>query len=181
MNAPPRAPKLLYYEALLCGTPYQKGRWVEIAIHDVRNIHGFFGPYFFLSNGWRSAVFYRGMYFPSVENAYQAAKFGMDMQSDFTICSPIEAIEISRQNEAKIVYTEELWRTLRVDVMRILIASKFADRILGKMLIATDKKHLAETNWWGDYFWGSDEHGNGEDNLGKLLMEHRDLLRKNVP
>ena len=40
----------------------------------------------------------------------------------------------------------------------------------------TDGYHLSEMNAWGDRFWGTDIHGNGENNLGKILMKTRDEI-----
>jgi predicted NAD-dependent protein-ADP-ribosyltransferase YbiA (DUF1768 family) len=45
------------------------------------------------------------------------------------------------------------------------------------MLLATDDEELVEGNWWNDTFWGVCR-GDGENNLGKIIMKVRDELRQ---
>ena len=65
--------------------------------------------------------------------------------------------------------------------MRFLLEQKFnpnqnPDNY--EKLIATEDKYLEETNWWGDTFWGKNLKGEGDNNLGKLLMTIRDSYRQ---
>lgn len=46
-----------------------------------------------------------------------------------------------------------------------------------ELLMATGNKYLEERNWWGDLYWGRDKEGNGENMLGKLLMEIREASK----
>jgi predicted NAD-dependent protein-ADP-ribosyltransferase YbiA (DUF1768 family) len=66
---------------------------------------------------------------------------------------------------------------VKVDVMRDLIAQKFAvGSELADRLLATGDQELVEGNTWGDTFWGVCD-GVGENWLGRLLMERRAALR----
>ena len=47
---------------------------------------------------------------------------------------------------------------------------------LARMLIDTGYKHLEERNDWGDVWWGTNEKGIGENNLGQILMNVRKML-----
>ncbi len=61
--------------------------------------------------------------------------------------------------------------------MRDLVRQKFLKhRDLAEMLFATGSAELIEENSWGDTFWGVCE-GEGENRLGRVLMEVRDELR----
>ncbi len=168
----------MYDEVGVDGRPYERGQWRAIAIHSEEKIHGFFGPYRFLSNMWPVQVCYDGTDFPSVENAYQAAKFGRDQYAFFSSLSPKESKSVSRA--MTMVHPSFLWEEKRVKVMRTCLVSKFSDPTLLSQLLATAPKHLAETNWWGDYFWGCDKDNVGENQLGKLLMEIRTFVGRSL-
>ena len=62
--------------------------------------------------------------------------------------------------------------------MREVVWAKFSQNPeLGKKLLATGDRYLEETNWWGDRLWGVYQ-GEGENLLGKILMETRARLAK---
>ncbi len=161
----------LFNQEYLHGAPYQKGRWSEVATHNNEVIHGFFGKYFFLSNAWRSRVMLNGNIFPSVENAYQSAKFSKEHCKLFMNISPIDAKRISRT--MPMIYQHDYWEMIRLSIMHECLVSKFENDTLNIQLIETAPKHLAETNWWGDHYWGCNKDGVGENQLGVLLMQIR--------
>jgi N-glycosidase YbiA len=138
-------------------------------------IDAFTGPYFFLSNFAESPVEFEGAVYPTVEHAFAATK-----TLDFTerelirlAARPGEAKRLGRQ-----VALRPGWDDLRVDVMRALLARKFAPGTdLAARLLATADAQLVEGNTWGDRFWGVCR-GEGRNQLGQLLMERRDELRR---
>ena len=62
-----------------------------------------------------------------------------------------------------------------------LLRQKFAQPKFCAKLLATGDQHIAESNDWGDKFWGvclnDDGVYKGENLLGILLMQIRDELR----
>ncbi|CAM0109837.1 hypothetical protein VPH166E361_0119 [Vibrio phage 166E36-1] len=57
---------------------------------------------------------------------------------------------------------------------------KFSDTnpSLRSKLLDTSDVELVEGNWWGDKYWGVClKTGEGENNLGKLLMKVREDLK----
>lgn len=65
--------------------------------------------------------------------------------------------------------------------MREVIGAKFkgGSEELREMLIATGERELVEGNVWNDTFWGvSLRTGKGQNQLGKILMEVREELKK---
>lgn len=51
--------------------------------------------------------------------------------------------------------------------------------ILAQRLLDTGEARIAEGNYWGDLFWGVDDvTGEGENHLGRLLMELRQRFRQ---
>lgn len=61
-----------------------KSKVPEYAIHDDKRVCGFFGPFRWLSNFFPAKVHYEGLDYPSVEYAYQAAKWPQNKRDEFT-------------------------------------------------------------------------------------------------
>lgn len=163
----------------------KEDKWKSIATHSDMDIKGFFGEYRFLSNFWPAKVFLDGEEYNSTENAYQAAKYKKELRNYFRKCSGKEAVIFARENDDG-KYSSEEWNDINLEVMKKLLIQKF-DKNLNqenyKKLMETGSKYLEETNYWGDKYWGvskfsESEDGIGENNLGKLLMEIRENLRK---
>lgn len=129
----------------------------------------FQGEFRFLSNFWPCKVEFEGIMFPSVEHAYQAAKT-LDMQKRKEIAaldSPGKAKRAGSKLELR-----PLWEEIKVPIMKELLIKKFLNRELWFKLKQTQGE-LIEGNTWGDTFWGVCR-GQGENILGRLLMEIRD-------
>lgn len=58
----------------------------------------------------------------------------------------------------------------------ICLAKFSQNENLKARLLETGDKHLEEGNTWGDKIWGT-VNGEGENNLGKILMRVRAELR----
>ena len=130
----------------------------------------FQGEFRFLSNFWPCKVEFEGIIFPSVEHAYQAAKT-LDWEKRVEISllsSPGEA-----KRAGKNLTLRPDWEEIKIPIMRELLIKKFSDRELLNRLRQTKSQELLEGNHWGDTFWGICR-GQGENHLGKLLMEIRE-------
>lgn len=157
-------------------------------------IMGFRGEYRFLSNFFEAPVLYQGIWFPTVEHAYQSAKVvpglvheGLN-KSYATVfaglCSPGAAKAAGKNLPKNLIRSD--WDEVKVDIMRELLRHKFnrfrSDTQVAYLLEQTYPCPIFELNTWGDKFWGVvlDEHGrlNGENNLGKLLMHIREGNRQ---
>lgn len=70
------------------------------------------------------------------------------------------------------------WDNVRVDVMKKALKYKFKNADLEELLLETDDKQLIE-NSPNDLFWGNGYRsgGNGQNMLGKLLMELRESIK----
>ena len=134
-----------------------------------------------------------GIKFPSVENAYQWAKetdpnnkrftpsYGVNSvgwTEYMTNCTPGDSKRAGRRADMR-----PNWNEIKVEVMRRLLKQKFQPGTdLGDRLRATRNMIITECNTWHDNFWGSCActrcGDNGQNVLGKLLMERRAELRK---
>lgn len=136
----------------------------------IDNIFSFTGDFEFLDNFYLAEVGFEGLLFPSVENAYQAAKCEeVLLRRIFTNLTPGMAKVLGRE-----VKIRSDWDKEKVSIMKNLLEQKFCKPFLCEKLIKTEDALLVEGNTWGDTFWGVDSKtGQGENNLGKILMEIR--------
>lgn len=133
-------------------------------------IDNFDGPYRFLSNFYKSPVTLDGEAYPTVEHAYQAAKFPVDSRLPFReAATPSIAKRLGRRKGIR-----PDWESVKLGIMRDLVGQKFQDPTLREKLDLTKPQDLVEGNWWNDTYWGVCR-GVGENHLGKLLMEVRDV------
>lgn len=148
-------------------------------------IDSFHGEHGFLSNFWPVKVFYEMYEFPSVENAYQAAKYAMF--ADFPMCGPHRRGQFfakewhtfrtctpgQAKRLARTLPQRPNWDKLKLPIMEGLLRQKFYIPELHDKLLATKPHELVEYNTWNDTYWGVCK-GIGDNNLGKLLMKIRD-------
>lgn len=132
-------------------------------------INEFRGEHRFLSNFWSCYINWEGIYYPSVENAYQALKMAdIDDRKRFRHIKASEAKQLG-----KLLPMVNDWDKHKVAVMYELLLVKFDDPMLKRFLKNTAPAILEEGNWWGDTYWGT-VNGKGDNHLGKLLMRVRD-------
>ena len=137
-------------------------------------IDSFRGEHDYLSNFYSCPVEYDGLTYQNTEAAFQAAKcVDRNEREKFVSLSPGQAKKLGRKVDLR-----EDWETVKIDVMRDVLKSKFSlNSELREKLIATGDVELIEGNHWNDRFWGVCR-GKGQNHLGKLLMELREILKK---
>ena len=131
-------------------------------------IKSFSGDYRFLSNFYPVEVVLDGVTYPTVENAYQAAKtLDLEKRKEFLGVTPGRAKRLGQSLELR-----PDWNDVKLSVMKRLNEQKYMRSDLRKMLCDTYPLDLAEGNTWGDTFWGVCD-GKGSNHLGKMLMSIR--------
>lgn len=144
---------------------------VETYVEVYTMINEFNGQYRWLSNFWLCPVVYDGLVYPSTENAYQAAKLVGLNRMNFTVCSPGKAKRLGRE-----LGNHTDWDIEKLEVMNAVLLQKFCpESFLAEKLIVTSPMEIVEGNAWNDTFWGVCK-GEGENNLGKLIMAIRHNL-----
>lgn len=144
-------------------------------------IASFSGAWSFLSNFYPVVVKLDGEEYPSVEHAYQAAKFlDPKIREKFRMpgLAPGQAKNFAKHLQLKGLVRPD-WKQVNLGVMRDLLVQKFTYSILRRKLVATFGAELVEGNYWHDNFFGDclcDECLSipGQNYLGRLLMEIRD-------
>lgn len=135
----------------------------------------FRGTYFFLSNFYPAEVYFQGLYYPSSEHAYQAAKTVL-VEERRVIQSAKTGAEAKKLG--KQVTVQPGWDALKLPVMERLVRDKFFRHPeLGRALLSTGDASIIEENYWGDTFWGICK-GKGRNELGRILMDVRTLLQE---
>lgn len=145
-------------------------------------IDHFRGDYYFLSNFYSQKI---PLLVPNpedseslvpvktVEHGYQMSKCVLagDAKHIMLADSPGEA-----KRRGKRVMLRDDWEQVKIPIMRELLRQKFFKGELRFALLDTGDAELVEGNWWGDRFWGVC-NGEGENWLGKLLMQIREEVR----
>ena len=133
----------------------------------------FFGVFQFLSNFYPCEAVYDGVAYPTAEHAYQAAK-----STNKKVRNRIRGTDTPGQAKrmGQKVILRQSWESIKVDIMREILWTKFSDPYMAELLLATGDAMLLEENNWGDRFWGVVD-GDGQNVLGNLLMEIREDLR----
>jgi len=132
--------------------------------------------YDFLSNFYPCTVRFEGQLYPTVEHAYQAAK-SVDFNVRKIILNAKSPAEAKKLGQG--IKIRDDWDLVKVDIMRTLITEKFQNPFLSHRLIATNSAQLVLDNKWNDKFWGVCR-GAGENWLGKILMEVREKIKKEL-
>lgn len=131
-------------------------------------INSFDGEHRFLSNFHPVEIVLDGITYPTVENAYQAAKtLDLEKRKEFVGVSPGFAKRLGQRLELR-----QDWNDIKLTVMKQLNEQKYMRPDLRKMLCETYPLDLVEGNTWGDTFWGVCD-GKGSNHLGKILMSIR--------
>lgn len=130
--------------------------------------------YDFLSNFYPSTVSYEGLLYSTVEHAYQASKT-QDPSVREIIRKAKDPSAAKKLGQA--IQTSPEWQDTKLAVMRALIHEKFQNPFLRPLLLATGEAELILNNKWNDKFWGICR-GIGENWLGKILMEERNMIKE---
>lgn len=135
-------------------------------------IDSFLCDNWFLSNFFPCRILYERIEYPTVEHAYQAAKT-LDNNIRITIANKETPGQAKRAG--KILQLRPDWEVIKLSIMEELLHLKFSNDSLKEKLLSTFPSTLIEGNTWNDTFWGVCK-GQGQNNLGKLLMKIRDEL-----
>ena len=138
----------------------------------MKQITSFTGDYDFLSNTYKSPVEFNGIEFPNVESCYWAQRPKDDhSRIKFARLKPAKA-------KAKAINTtpRDDWDDVKVNIMSNILLKKFSNENLKKKLISTGDAELINNDSYNDEFYGV-HYGNGENILGKLLMQIRDKIK----
>lgn len=128
-----------------------------------------------LDNFSAYAVEWRGRVWPTVEHAYQAAKFDDEhmIERIYSARSAHDAKKIANDPEYRSLIRPD-WQAIKRDVMEEILRAKFAQH-------EYVRKKLGETRGWllvedshRDGYWGRGADWTGENWVGRIWMKIRD-------
>ena len=149
-------------------------------------INSFKGKYFFLSNYYPSPVsekFKDGtiITYPTVEHAFQATKTkDISLRKQIANCAtPKDAKHMGRH-----ISLRKDWNDIKIQVMITYLRIKFSNPELKQKLINTGNDYLEEGNNWHDNLYGNCycekcKDINGQNHLGRMLMQVREEAKNN--
>ena len=138
-------------------------------------IEEFRGKTKWLSNFSPVKIVIDGIEYPSTEHAYMSAKCANPTWKKVCANETITCGQIKFLGST--VKLVDNWNDIKLGVMTECVNQKFAQQPYRDLLLATGDQFLQEGNNWGDLIWGVDiETGEGQNLLGKLIMEFRETL-----
>lgn len=133
--------------------------------------------YGWLSNFYPSTITDKdGRKWRSAEHLYQAMK-----STDLADWERIRRLTTANaaKEAGKHLPLRPNWKEARIPIMTRILERKFSQSELWKDLINTGSETLVHRAPW-DSFWGDGRDGRGKNMLGKLLMELREKLRREM-
>ena len=137
-------------------------------------VKSFRGEFGFLSNMYQATFEWDGRTYQCSEAAFQSAKTLDPAERDeFSAMTGVVAKRAGRK-----VKLRGDWERVKLAVMEEVLRAKFTQNPeLLQKLIDTGDRELVEGNRWHDSYWGVDlMKGEGENHLGRLLMQLRSEL-----
>ncbi|MFW9871477.1 MAG: NADAR family protein [Candidatus Thorarchaeota archaeon] len=143
-------------------------------------INFFKGEYEKFSNFYPVVIYYEGRNYPSVEHAYVAAKtkdeFFRKTISELPAKSAGKAKKLGRN-----IKLRSNWDMVKYSIMKRFLMQKFSYHDFGDLLLTTGNSYIEEGNYWHDNYWGNCyckkcRNIEGQNKLGKLLMEVRIII-----
>lgn len=120
-----------------------------------------------------------GEYWPTTEHYFQAQKFPETEHCEQIrqAKTPKDAAKMGRERSRPL---RKDWEQVKDDIMRKAVLCKFETHAdIREILLATGDEEIVE-NAPGDYYWGCGKDGSGKNMLGQILMEVREILRKDT-
>lgn len=138
-------------------------------------IKEFQGKYRWLSNFTPVEVELEGIIYPSVEHAYMSAKSDIKEWKEFCANGNNTPGQVKKASR-NLALTYD-WNDKKLGIMKELLIQKYNKEPFKSLLKETGDLYIQEGNNWNDKFWGICLKTNkGENNLGKLIMEIRNIL-----
>ncbi len=134
-------------------------------------------PYGVFSNFSAHPFELDGLEWPTSEHYFQAQKYAGTPYFERVrqAKTPGEAARLGRSRDYPI---RPDWEEVKDDIMRKAVTRKFETYPeLKEILLSTGNRHLIE-NTSDDYYWGCGTRGTGQNKLGQILMEVRNLFRQ---
>lgn len=140
---------------------------------------GFYPREFYCLDNFSSfKVNYKGVLYNSAEEAYQAQKF-IDTSPEIynLIVNSLSAHDAQKIAQANKQLQRSDWDDVKLTIMEEILTAKTRQHpYVAKKLLRTQNYPIVEDSPY-DSYWGCGIDRNGENQLGKLWMKIRELLK----
>lgn len=135
--------------------------------------------FYVLSNFSSFAIEWKGKLWMTTEHAYHSEKFDDEQIKEEIRNARSAHVSFYIAKEYRDTYRKN-WDEIKLGVMKEILKAKVEQHpYVKKKLLETDERELIEDSWRDD-FWGWGPNKDGKNHLGKLWMEVRDEIRKQV-
>ncbi len=154
------------------------GEITDFSKHIQPEINNFQGIHRWLSNFYPSPFTFQNITYPTNEHFFQAWKFSTDYrQTVANLNTPSKAKQMGKTAQLCFNWDSEV----KQEVMKTGLELKFQIPELKQKLITTKGINLVEGNTWHDNYWGNCTCKKcskipGQNILGKMLMQLRDVI-----
>lgn len=138
-----------------------------------------FGEFGYLANYSNYGFYKNGVYYKTVEHYYQSEKYDdLDIKQRIINCATAkEAASIGRDRNN---IRKNNFRLIKQDVILEGLLEKFRqNKDLMYKLIETRNEEIIEMTI-DEYYWGIGKNRTGQNNIGKLLMKTREILKREI-
>lgn len=118
-----------------------------------------------------------GAWWPTSEHYFQAQKFAGTPHAEQIrqVKTPKDAAKMGRDRNRPL---RRDWEQVKDDIMRRAVLQKFQTHAdIREILLGTGDEEIVE-NAPHDFYWGCGKDGSGQNKLGQILMEVREMLRQ---
>lgn len=118
-----------------------------------------------------------GVWWPTSEHYFQAQKFVGTPHVE-QIRQVKTAKDAAKMGRDRLRPLRPDWETVKDEIMRRAVLKKFQTHPdIREILLGTGAEELVE-NSPIDYYWGCGKDGTGQNKLGQILMEVREILQQ---
>jgi len=140
-------------------------------------IYQFKDQFKFLSNFYHCIIIFNDLIFPSVEHAFVASK---SLSKSFHILIQKDPDPRIAKKLGRKIKLRKDWEIVKIPFMDQFLRQKYSNNMFRVLLNTLRNEYLEEGNTWHDNFWGNcycDKCKNikGQNKLGKLIMNIRDV------
>ncbi len=129
------------------------------------------------SNFSKHGIEMDGKWYRTVESYFQSQKFD-DLNHQEAIRNAPSAKVAAQLGRSRDIPIRSDWEEAKIEIMKGAVLKKFQTHDAPReLLLSTGDEPLIE-NAPGDYFWGCGKDGTGQNWLGRILEDVRELLRK---
>ena len=127
------------------------------------------------SNFYVSPFVMDGKIYQTVEHYFQSEKFPNDSVLQEAIRTAPTPAKAKRLGKTRSIHFRNDWANFRNEVMLKGVRAKFEQNtVLMDLLKSTEGYELREKAYW-DGYWGTGRTGKGLNNMGKILIQIRDM------